>query len=380
MKTYMRKHQTLEPVDAAIADRSSLHFVEDNHGTSGPVHTSFNDTPITPLELAVVRGLNETAGVSKTPVDPWSGDHVGFFSTLGSVIRTGPNKGRRSYAARGYYEPNAHRSNLTVLCDAYVNQVVLDGDKATGVNFSHSGSEYEVKTKREVLVCQGTIMSPPLLELSGIGNPDILKKAGVQPKINLPSVGENFQEHTGSLIVFQLAPGKTTADSLQDPQVMASAQKALVENRGGPLTAINAIQGFYPYKKLVSSEELQKTVQSIRDTPIKSEFHRKQLDQVITNLESDTSGSIQFVWMPIGFNKENGFENHSRLFQPPPPGEPLEAGLLAVVSYPVSRGSIHISSSGEYLRCEKSPKLKLMELFRSSTTASNRSRMDFTPR
>jgi choline dehydrogenase-like flavoprotein len=353
MKNYMRKHQTLEPVDSVVTDRSSLHFVEANHGTSGPVRTSFNDIEASPLDVAFLRGLEEAAGVSKKPVDPWSGDHIGFFSTLGSVARTGPNKGKRSYAARGYYEPNAHRSNLTVLCGAYVNQVILDGDQAIGVKFSHSGSDHEVKTKREVLVCQGTIMSPQLLELSGIGNPDILKKAGVEPKIILPSVGENFQEHPGSFVLAQLTPGNMTMDSLQDPQIMALAQKALTENKGGPLTAVSAIQGFWPYKRLVSSEELQKTVQSIKDTPARSKFHRKQLDQVIANLESDTSANLQFVFLPVRVNKENWFEDHSRAFIPPPPGEPLEVGLLAVVSYPVSRGSIHISSSGELFETPK---------------------------
>jgi choline dehydrogenase-like flavoprotein len=360
MRNYMRKHQTLEPVESAVTDHSSLHFVEANHGTSGPVHTSFNDIEASPLEVAFLRGLEEAAGVSKKPVDPWNGDHIGFFSTLGSVVRIGPNKGKRSYAARGYYEPNAHRSNLTVLCGAYVNQLILDGDKATGVKFSHGGSEHQVKTEREVLLCQGTIMSPQLLELSGIGNPEILKKAGVEPKINLPSVGENFQEHPGSSVLVQLTPGNMTMDSLQDSRIMESAQNALMENRGGPLTAISAIQGFWPYKKLVSEEELQKTIQSIKDTPTRTKFHRRQLDRVIANLESDTSANLQFVLLPVRINKENCFEDQSKAFIPPPPGEPLECGIVAVVSYPVSRGSIHISSCGELYEVRKHsrPKLK----------------------
>jgi choline dehydrogenase-like flavoprotein len=348
MKGYMRKHQKLEPIDASITDRSIMPFVEANHGTSGPIRTSFNDVE-NPLEATYLRALDEAAGITKKPADPWSGDHIGFFSTLGMVIRSGPDKGKRSYSARGYYEPNADRSNLTVLCGAHVNQIILDGDKATGVNFSHGGAKHEIKTKREVLVCQGAILSPQLLELSGIGNPEILKKAGIEPKINLPSVGENFQDHICSSYIMHVKPGVMTADSLSDPAVGAYAQKLLVESGSGPLTSIGSAQGFLPYKQLVSPEELQATIMSIRETPTRSEFHRKQLDQIIANLESDTSANLQFVVLGVAASFEEGLLDQSKLFQGVAPGQPLRAGVTPIVSYPVSRGSIHITSSGKSL-------------------------------
>jgi choline dehydrogenase-like flavoprotein len=134
-------------------------------------------------------------GLVNKPKDPWSGDHVGFFNTMGTVSRTGPNAGKRSYAARGYFEPNAHRSNLHVLCEALVSSIDLDGDKATGVTFTHNGVGHTVKASKEIIVSCGTIQSPQILELSGIGDPDVLKAAGVECKIANRGVGENYQDH-----------------------------------------------------------------------------------------------------------------------------------------------------------------------------------------
>ena len=121
---------------------------------------------------------------------------VGFYNTLGAVARTGPNKGNRSYAARGYFEAKADRPNLHVLCEALVTSIELDGDKATGVNFSFGSSDHTVKANREVIVSCGAIQSPQILELSGIGDPEVLKAAGVECKIQNDAVGRNFQDHS----------------------------------------------------------------------------------------------------------------------------------------------------------------------------------------
>lgn len=69
MQQYMRKHQTLDPVDEAVAHRSALPFVDVNHGTSGPVHTSFNDTFL-PIEDDIQKAFDEVTGITKKPIDP----------------------------------------------------------------------------------------------------------------------------------------------------------------------------------------------------------------------------------------------------------------------------------------------------------------------
>lgn len=206
MKQYMRKHQTLEPIDEKVVDRATMPFVGENHGTSGPVRTSFNGSFL-PIEHEFINACDEALGKQglKKPKDPWSGDHIGgFYNTLGAVARTGPNKGRRSYAARGYFEANAQRPNLHVLCEALVSGIELDGNKAVGVNFSHGGSNHSVKASREIVVSCGAIQTPQILELSGIGDPDVLKAAGVDCKIENRAVGANFQDHSMSVSLLQI--------------------------------------------------------------------------------------------------------------------------------------------------------------------------------
>ena len=69
-----------------------------------------------------------------------------------------------------------------------------------GVRFSYNGKDHIVKTSGEVIICGGAVSSPQLLELSGIGNPDILRAAGIACKVDNPNVGENFQEHMSKSI------------------------------------------------------------------------------------------------------------------------------------------------------------------------------------
>ena len=80
-----------------------------------------------------------------------------------------------------------------------VRSVLLEeeGDNcvARGVKFSHDGTEHIVKVRGEIILSCGSVQSPQLLELSGVGNPDILKAAGIETRVTNPNVGENLQEH-----------------------------------------------------------------------------------------------------------------------------------------------------------------------------------------
>jgi choline dehydrogenase-like flavoprotein len=348
MKQYMQKHQTLEPMPDSITDASTMPFDAAHHGSDGPVRTSFNDT-LLPVEDLVITAAEKLTGYAKKPLDPWSGDHIGFFRTLGSVVRTGLNKGKRSYAARGYFEPNRARPNLTVLCDATVIKVVLEGATAVGVAFVHGGAAHEARVKREVLVCAGSVQSPQILELSGIGDPAILKAVGVEPKVALPDVGAHFQDHTTTLLAYTLKPGHVSLDALKDPANFAAAVGVLGEKGEGLLTCISSCQGFFPYKKIVSAEELRKTVESVRGTKAESDFERRQLELVARQLESDTSANLQLVVIPTSGDFEAGVADQSVLYSKPVAPGTNTFSLVVLMSYPASRGSVHITSAGSSL-------------------------------
>ncbi|KAI9367211.1 GMC oxidoreductase-domain-containing protein [Aspergillus egyptiacus] len=345
MQRYMRKHQTLEPLDPAIQDRSTMPFVGEFHGTTGPVRTSFTDT-VMPIENELIKACDETTNTSKKPTDPWSGDHIGFYHTLCSIVRTGPDKGKRSYAARGYYEANrTERPNLKVLCSTLVNKVNLDGSRATGVNVSHAGRDYDVSARREVIVCGGPLKSPQILELSGIGDPAVLEAAGVQCKVVNHAIGANLQDHPLTVATYEVTPGTVTMDTLsQLPEAMAAAQKQYLETGGGPLSCTASMQGFFPAKRVMSPAEMDKVIQSIRQTKPTSAFHAKQLAQVISHFESDQSANIQLVLVPVKANLD-GIEHQRTIFPPAAPGTPAGITLALCLQYPVTRGYVHINSA-----------------------------------
>ena len=341
----MKKHQTLEPIDERITERTTMPYVGENHGTSGPVRTSFNDFRL-PIEDDVIHAADHVTGLDKKPLDPWSGDHIGFYNTLGAVARTGPNRGKRSYAARGYFEPNQYRPNLKVVTESLVNRVTLENKKATGVEFTHDGQKHTVEAKREVIVTGGAINSPQILELSGIGNPDILKAAGVECLVDLPSVGENYQDHVGGGTVYQLAEGQMSGDSIYKPEVMAAAQKALAEEQGGPLTAIQSVQGFFPVNMFLEEGEMDEILASIEETKAAStDFQKRQLDQVIKHIKSDKSANIQFVLIAATANLKDGVSDQSKLVSPPQEGAHDGVTFVASLAYPVARGHVHIKSA-----------------------------------
>lgn len=143
------------------------------------------------------------AGYEKAQ-DPRSGSAIGGFNQLTTVD---PEHNRRSYAARAYYEPNAGRPNLALQLNALVSKIRFEKStataRATSVEFIVQGITHTINVTKEVIISGGTINSPQILELSGIGSPSVLQKAGVQVVVDLPAVGENLNDHsaTGITIV-----------------------------------------------------------------------------------------------------------------------------------------------------------------------------------
>ena len=192
MLTIRRLKQTLDKTDVHEDPQFMPAAGGDKyHGNDGPIHVSFNDWYM-PLEVDFAKAAHDVTGTEKTINDAWSGDHLGFYSSLGAVNRS-DDPGNRSYAATGYLRPNLGRSNLKVLTEAHATKIILDGETAKGVEFVHKGKKYSVHAKKEVVLSAGVIQSPQLLELSGIGDPEVLQAAGVDVVVENKGVGANFQ-------------------------------------------------------------------------------------------------------------------------------------------------------------------------------------------
>jgi choline dehydrogenase len=104
------------------------------------------------------------------------------------------HRGRRLSAARAYLHPVKGRPNLDVLTRAFVERIVFDGTRATGVEYTRRGSRHRVEAG-EVILCGGAIASPQILQVSGVGNAAELETLGIEPVLDLPGVGENLQDH-----------------------------------------------------------------------------------------------------------------------------------------------------------------------------------------
>lgn len=103
--------------------------------------------------------------------------------------------GRRWSAAVGYLRPARRRANLAVLTEALAQRVVFEGQRACGVEFEQGGRRTLARAGREVILCAGAIQSPQLLELSGVGRPEVLQPLGIGVVHANPHVGEHMFDH-----------------------------------------------------------------------------------------------------------------------------------------------------------------------------------------
>jgi len=167
----------------------SFYLGENDHrGGKGPLGVNNGNNMENPLYTAFVEAGAE-AGYSTTN-DYNSAQQEGF----GPMHMTVKN-GVRSSASREYLDPIKHRSNLTIVTGALAQRVILDDKKATGVEYKLNGAVKTAQASKEVILSAGSIGSPHLLQLSGIGDTQTLEKAGVEVNHHLPGVGQNLQDH-----------------------------------------------------------------------------------------------------------------------------------------------------------------------------------------
>ena len=123
--------------------------------------------------------------------EDYNGEVQEGFGYSQSTIRDG----RRCSAAVAFLRPALSRANLTVEVNALAHRVVMEGKRATGVQYSQGGRMVSARAAREVILSGGVFNSPHLLMLSGIGEADHLRDMDIAPVIDLPGVGQNLQDH-----------------------------------------------------------------------------------------------------------------------------------------------------------------------------------------
>ena len=155
-------------------------------GGSGPISVEFTRT--TDPIFDAMRTAAEAAGFPVTR--DYNGESpLGFGRSQLSI-----HNGRRSSAWRGYVRPIRGRANLTIHARALAQRIILNGTAAEGIVYARHGKAITARAVREVIVCGGSINTPQLLMLSGIGPADHLREFGITPVVDLP-VGKNLQDH-----------------------------------------------------------------------------------------------------------------------------------------------------------------------------------------
>ena len=165
-------------------------------GDSGPLYVNNVSAQYHPLckrfiEAGQQHGFNYNADFNGADQEG-----VGFYQ-----INT--RDGRRMSAARAYLHPALKRPNCEVLTRAQVTRIVLQGGVAKEVEFIHQGQARKIRANREIILSAGAINSPQLLQLSGIGNGELLQGLGIETLVDRPGVGRNLQDHLDYSIYYR---------------------------------------------------------------------------------------------------------------------------------------------------------------------------------
>ncbi len=207
---------------------------EDHHGGATELHGAEGEWKVTTQRLkwdildAVQKGAAEMGWPPTPDFNTGSNEGSGFFE----VNQKG---GIRWNTTKAFLRPAMKRPNLRVLTGAMTDRLILDGKRVTGVAFRHNGQPATVTATREVILAAGSINSPKLLELSGIGQPDRLSALGITPVHDLPGVGENLQDHLQIRTVFEVSNTRTLNEMSNSLAGRLSMALRYATTRSGPL-------------------------------------------------------------------------------------------------------------------------------------------------
>ena len=257
------------------------------HGDKGPLSVSNMriQRPITDAWVAAAQAAGYKFNPDYNGADQ---EGVGFFQLTSK-------NGRRCSAAVAYLNPARKRENLQIITHAQVEQIVLDGRRATGVTYTdRAGNKQTVTAAREVILSGGAINSPQLLMLSGIGEAAQLAEHGIQVQQDLQGVGKNMQDHLQARLVY-----KTHEATLNDEvsSLMGQAKIGLkyMMFRAGPMTmAASLATGFMKTRDDLETPDIQFHVQPLSaENPGKGADKFSAFTMSVCQLRPESKGEIR---------------------------------------------------------------------------------------
>lgn len=317
---------------------------------SGPIQLVVNESEI---ETSWVRTWNDSlAQLGQSPCDAFSGLQHGPITNFDTVD---PVSNKRSFTTNAYLDPVSSRSNLTILTGSTVNKIVFK-ERNAGANpiadgvqvTSKDGKQSIVKARREVILTAGVINSPRILELSGIGGRSRLRNLGIDSLVDNPHVGENFQNHCFSGVVFPIRDDVDTLDAFirKEPSAVAAAEKTYASGKGGPIgRSSTLLSAQMPLIDITDEHGVNEMQQLLKEAAAKSmgpsvatpAFRRAWTSYIERNLTSKTDSPGRFMFIP----SYSPFDVADQSYRAP--GNHFT--IVAMLSTPFPRGSVHINSS-----------------------------------
>ncbi|KAK6355148.1 hypothetical protein TWF696_004268 [Orbilia brochopaga] len=318
------------------SDLKTQYVIPQTHGASGAIKAGFPDW-YTEISEAWPRTFAKLGLAVEG--DPADGVALGGYTNL---LNLDLSSHTRSYAATDYYEPNADRPNLHVFTGSLVRKIVLTKRQgvnvATGVEFSKDGVVTTIHAAKEVILSAGSYGSPQILELSGIGKANLLRKHGIPVVVDNPNVGENLQDHNYVPLGFEVNDGIFTLDSFRDEAVFNAALQEYLTAKTGPISVSGASSALLSLPQIAGSGyKLPRYKTPARPNPGLAEQYALQLEDIFKEAvvqELTLGAGINPIWQ----------NDTSKLFNSGlPTGNFLS--ILGVLEHPFSRGSVHIASA-----------------------------------
>lgn len=333
---YFKKSTTFTPPADADVKAWGITYDASYYGTSGPIQASFPNFEYP--DITTIWAAYKAQGVP-LPKEHASGNAVGAY-WIPTALQ--PKTQTRSDARNGYYDPVKSRNNLILAQGKTVNEVLFDqglltGYKAKGVQYvsRSDNSVKQVYASKEVIMAAGSVFTPQLLQLSGLGPKDVLNAAGVRVKKDMPAVGANMQDHPNANMQFDLK-NLATPNPLSglDPSFNASAWAQYEKDRTGPITQAHGSSLAFLSLQTVT-DKYESIVSSIR-----SQNARSYLPSVYADSK-----------LLAGFNKQRDIiaNLHSRADAAVAEFPMVAFGLaIGALQRPLSRGTITLNPSNKY--------------------------------
>ncbi|KAK7517426.1 putative aryl-alcohol dehydrogenase [Phyllosticta citriasiana] len=353
MAPYLRKFHSFSPASEATKKQLLLddYMDEKLQGTSGPLKVTIPDG-YTPFNEAWVKGFKELG--FHLPGDPIAGEKLGAFT---NPVCIDPIKKTREYSASAYFTDDiSSRASLKILTETLVEKIdaVANSDGsviASGVQVKTKDGQrktFRIRVGGEVILAAGSIQSPQLLELSGIGNPQVLNKHEIPVVLDLPGVGENLQDHVLSAISYEIADDQLSADCLRDPALFGAVLQQYKETRSGPFSGTLLSMSYLPTvdgNGAVPSPQISELFSTHLDNTPYPSFPAKdeQYSPLRSRVASPKESTVEYMFLPLQLNTNPGPTTMQQLLAPSTPGNYIT--IVAILNHPFSRGDVHITSA-----------------------------------